>query len=212
VPESVAYAQIAGVPPQYAYYAAPVALTAYAIFGTSKQLVVGATSAVAILSAAVTTDPTQAVPLSATMALMAGAVLLAAGIARLGFIQNFLAEPALTGFLFGMALIIMIRQIPKLFGVPAGDGDFFQRLWDLVSHLNEASLATMAVAAAALVVLIGCERFAPRLPSSLIVLAGGIVVSAPSTSTSTEWRWSGPSLGPSPIRPSRPSACTTSDS
>jgi sulfate permease, SulP family len=182
VPESVAYAQIAGVPPQYAFYAAPVALTAYAIFGTSKQLVVGATSAAAILSAsavaAVTTDPAQAVPLSATVALMAGAVLLAAGIARLGFIQNFLAEPALTGFLFGMALIIVIRQLPKLFGIPAGDGDFFERLWDLVSHLNEASLSTMAVAGAALAVLVGCERFAPRLPSSLIVLAGGIAVSA----------------------------------
>src|ERR1700722_14372057 len=74
VPESVAYAQIAGVPPQYAFYAAPVALTAYAIFGTSKQLVVGATSSAAILSAsavaAVTSDPAQAVPLSATVALM----------------------------------------------------------------------------------------------------------------------------------------------
>ncbi len=182
VPESVAYAQIAGVPPQYAFYAAPVALTTYAVFGTSKQLVVGATSAAAILSAAavaaVTTDPAQAVPLSATVALMAGAILLAAGIAKLGFIQNFLAEPALTGFLFGMAMIIVIRQLPKLFGIPAGDGDFFQRLWDLVRQLNESSLSTIVVAAATLMVLVGCERFAPRLPSSLIVLVGGIAISA----------------------------------
>jgi SulP family sulfate permease len=180
VPESVAYAQIAGVPPQYAFYAAPLALTAYALFGSSKQLVVGATSAAAILSAAAvaaaSTDPSRAVPLSATVAIMAGVILAAAGVARLGFIQNFLAEPALTGFLFGMALIIVIRQLPKLFGVLAGDGDFFQRLWDLVSHLNESSLSTMVVAAAALVVLIGCERFAPHLPSSLIVLHGVEVV------------------------------------
>jgi SulP family sulfate permease len=182
VPESVAYAQIAGVPPQYAFYAAPLALAAYAVFGSSKQLIVGATSAAAILSAAAvaaaSTDPSRAVPLSATLAIMVGVILAAAGVARLGFIQNFLAEPALTGFLFGMALIIVIRQLPKLFGVPAGDGDFFQRLWDLVSHLDESSLSTVVLAFATLVVLIGCERFAPHLPSSLIVLVGGIAVSA----------------------------------
>jgi sulfate permease, SulP family len=182
VPESVAYAQIAGVPPQYAFYAAPVALAAYAIFGTSRQLVVGATSAAAILSAAAvasaSTDPSRAVALSATVALLAGAILLAAGIARLGFIQYFLAEPALTGFLFGMALIIVVRQLPKLFGVPAGDGDFFQRLWDLVTHLDQASALTVLVSVVALTALVGLERFVPRLPASLVVLVGGIVVSA----------------------------------
>ena len=183
VPESVAYAQIAGVPPQYVFYAAPIALLAYAVFGTSRQLVVGATSAAAILSAAAvaaaSTDPKQAVALSATVALMAGAILLAAGIARLGFIQYFLAEPALTGFLFGMALIIMVRQLPKLFGVPApSDGDFFQRLWDLVTHLDQASATTVAVSVVALATLVLLERFVPRLPAALMVLIGGIVVSA----------------------------------
>jgi sulfate permease, SulP family len=83
VPESVAYAQIAGVPPQNAFYAAPVALIAYALFGSS---------------------------LSPAPAITASAILVVAGIARLGFITNFLAEPALQGFLFGLALIIVVRQ------------------------------------------------------------------------------------------------------
>ena len=104
VPEGVAYAQIAGVPPQNAFYAAPVALLAYALLGRSRLLIIGSTSAAAVLSGAtvssVSGDPELAVGLSAALAIIAGAVLLVAGVARLGFITNFLAEPALVGFLF----------------------------------------------------------------------------------------------------------------
>jgi SulP family sulfate permease len=122
VPESVAYAQIAGVPPQNAFYAAPVALVAYAIFGSSRHLIVGATSAAAILSAAtvaaVSPDPGRAVALSAALAIIAGVILIAAGLLRLGFVTNFLPEPALVGFLFGMALVIVVRQAGKLWASP----------------------------------------------------------------------------------------------
>ena len=129
VPESVAYAQIAGVPSQNAFYAAPIALLAYAVFGSSRNLVVGATSAAAILSAStvaeVSANSKDAVELSAALCLVAGVILVAAGLLRLGFITNFMSEPALTGFLFGMALIIVIRQLGKIVGVSTGDGDFF---------------------------------------------------------------------------------------
>jgi sulfate permease, SulP family len=149
VPESVAYAQIAGVPPQNAFYAAPVALVAYAIFGSSRHLIVGATSAAAILSAstvaAVSPDPGRAVALSAALAIIAGVILIAAGLARLGFVTNFLPEPALVGFLFGMALIIVVRQAGKIVGVSTGEGDFFQRAWHLLTQINRWSLTTMAV-------------------------------------------------------------------
>jgi sulfate permease, SulP family len=182
VPESVAYAQIAGVPPQNAFYAAPVALVAYALFGSSRHLVVGATSAAAILSAStvaeVSPDPDRAVALSATLAIIAGVILIAAGLLRLGFVTNFLPEPALVGFLFGMALIIVVRQAGKLVGVSTGEGDFFQRAWHLLSQINQWSLVTMAVGLGALAGLLLLERLAPKVPASLVVLTAGIVVSA----------------------------------
>ncbi|MFC1415079.1 SulP family inorganic anion transporter [Streptacidiphilus cavernicola] len=182
VPECVAYAQIAGVPPQNAFYAAPVALLVYALLGRSRFLIIGATSAAAVLSGAtvsgISTDPKQAVGLSAALAILAGGVLLAAGIARLGFITNFLAEPALVGFLFGMALTIVVRQAAKILGVSSGDGDFFQRIWHLFAHIGDWSGLSIAVGVLAMALLFGLERFLPKLPASLIVLVLGLAVSA----------------------------------
>ncbi|MFJ3417694.1 SulP family inorganic anion transporter [Streptomyces sp. NPDC086082] len=182
VPECVAYAQIAGVAPQNAFYAAPVALIGYGLFGSSRFLIVGATSAAAVLSGAtvadVSSDPKAAATLSAALALVAGAILVVAGLARLGFLAHFLAEPALVGFLFGMALTIVVRQLGKLVGVSTGDGNFFERLWHILGHADDWSLVTLAVGALAVAALLLLERFVARLPSSLIVLVVGIVVSA----------------------------------
>ncbi|MEU2823135.1 SulP family inorganic anion transporter [Streptomyces bacillaris] len=182
VPECVAYAQIAGVPVQNAFYAAPVALLLYAALGRSSFLIIGATSAAAVLSAAtiadVSTDPKDAVGLSAALAVLTGAVLLAAGIARLGFLTRFLAEPALVGFLFGMALTIMVRQAAKLAGVSSGEGNFFARARAVASKAPDWSLTTLAVGTGALVLLLVLERFLPKLPASLVVLLLGLLVSA----------------------------------
>ncbi|MFI0942863.1 SulP family inorganic anion transporter [Streptomyces sp. NPDC021020] len=182
VPECVAYAQIAGVPPQNAFYAAPVALVAYVLVGRSRFLIIGATSAAAVLSGAtvadVSSDPKQSVGLSAALAVIAGGVLLAAGLARLGFVTNFLAEPALGGFLFGMALTIVVRQFAKIVGTSSGDGQFFPRVWTVLRHLPDWSPASVAVGAAALAALLALERFVPRLPASLLVLVAALVVSA----------------------------------
>jgi sulfate permease, SulP family len=181
VPESVAYAEIAGVPPQNAFYAAPIALAAYALLGGSRFLIVGATSAAAVLSASTVTgvsgDPGAVVGLSAALAVIVGGVLIAAGAARLGFLTNFLAEPALVGFLFGMALTIMVRQAGKILGVSSGDGDFFQRLAKLLSQAGDWSWTTITVGLAAVVSLLLLERLLPRLPASLIVLAAGLILS-----------------------------------
>lgn len=182
IPESVAYAQIAGVPPQNAFYAAPVALVLYALFGSSRNLVVGATSAAAILSASTVAvvsggNPKDAIELSAALALMAGVILIAAGVLKLGFVTNFLAEPALTGFLFGMAMVIVVRQAGKILGVSSGDGDFFARLYHLLKQFDSWSAVSIAVGVVALAALLALERYAPELPSSLLVLVGGIAVS-----------------------------------
>jgi high affinity sulfate transporter 1 len=182
VPESVAYAQIAGVPPQNAFYAAPVALVAYVLLGRSRFLIIGATSAAAVLSGATvadtSADPKKAVGLSAALAVITGGVLLAAGAARLGFVTNFLAEPALYGFLFGMALTIVIRQVAKIVGTTSGDGQFFGRLWTVLRHAPDWSVASLVVGALALAALFAIERYLPDVPASLVVLVVALAVSA----------------------------------
>ncbi|MFJ6699538.1 SulP family inorganic anion transporter [Streptomyces sp. NPDC091272] len=182
VPECVAYAQIAGVPPQNAFYAAPVALLVYALVGRSNFLIVGATSAAAVLSAAtvsaLSSEAKDAAGLSAALAVIVGAILLVAGLARLGFITNFLAEPALLGFLFGMALTIVVRQAAKIVGVSGGEGNFFERLWTVLSKIADWSLVTLAVGAGALALLFLLEHFMPRLPAALVVLVLALILSA----------------------------------
>jgi MFS superfamily sulfate permease-like transporter len=155
----LAYAQIAGVPPQNAFYAAPVALIVYALLGRSNFLVVGATSAASVLSASAIAgvgSPADAVGLSAAVAVISGAVLVAAGLARLGF----------------------VRQLSKITGADGGDGDFFERLWALARHVSHWSLATLAVGLTALAALLALERFWPRLPAALLILVVGLAVSA----------------------------------
>jgi sulfate permease, SulP family len=181
VPESVAYAQIAGVPPQQAFFAAPVALVAYALFGSSRNLLAGTTSAASILSASAVAAASggggNVIELSAALAIITGVILIVAGIARLGFITNFMAEPALTGFLFGMALIILVRQLGKIVGSSTGDGDFFARLAHVLAHIGDWSLTSIAVGGSAIVILLLLDRYVARVPSSLVVLILGIALS-----------------------------------
>ena len=114
------------------------------------------------------------IALSSALAIIAGVILVVAGLLRLGFVTNFLPEPALVGFLFGMALIIVVRQAGKIVGVSTGDGDFFERAWHILSQLDSWSLTTVAVGLVAIGALLLLERLAPRVPASLVVLVAGI--------------------------------------
>jgi high affinity sulfate transporter 1 len=181
VPEALAYATIAGVSPVVGLYAAPPALVLYAIFGSSRHLVVGPMSATAALSAAVVADfATQGQPayvtLTTALALVTGVVALAAGLARLGFLAGFISEPVLKGFIVGLALTIIAGQLPKLFGVEKGEGDFFEQIWDLLGNLGDTHAATLAIGLASLLLVLGLRRFAPVVPGSLVAVAFGIVV------------------------------------
>ena len=102
----------------------------------------------------------------------------AAGLARLGFIANFISEPVLKGFIIGLALTIIVGQLPKLFGVEAGSGNFFQKSWDLVENLDTTSGATLAIGAASLALIIGLKQLAPRLPGALIAVALSVIAVA----------------------------------
>jgi SulP family sulfate permease len=179
VPEALAYASIAGVSPVVGLYAAPAALIFYAMFGSSKHLVVGPMAATAALSAAATADiaarsGADVVQLTMAIAIVTGVLGLLAGILRLGFLASFISEPVLKGFIIGLALTIIVGQLPKLFGVPGTEGDFFEKAWGLITHLGETQGWTLAVGAVSLALVLGLRRFAPRVPGSLVAVVLGI--------------------------------------
>jgi sulfate permease, SulP family len=183
IPEGMAYAQLAGVGPEAAFYAAPIGLLLYAVFGTSRQLVVAVSSAVAITSAATITllapqGSGDYVALTAALALLAGLISVVAGVCRLGRIAQFFSSSVLLGFVFGLALIITMKQIPKLLGIEVSEPDFFVGLWRTIQHLDDTSVATLAVGVACIGGMVALQRFLPKLPSALIVLVGSIVASA----------------------------------
>jgi high affinity sulfate transporter 1 len=181
IPQALAYASIAGVSPVVGLYATPAALLLYAAFGSSRHLVVGPMSATAALSAAAVAElATQGsgefAALTATLAITAGIIGVVAGLARLGFVANFISEPVLKGFIIGLALMIMVGQVPKLFGVPKGEGNFFERLWHLLGNLDQTSGLTLLVGLGSLALILGLRRVAPMVPGSLVAVVLGIVV------------------------------------
>src|SRR4029450_1190542 len=128
--------------------AARAALVLYAAFGSSRHLIVGPMSATAALSAAAVADlATQGsgrfTALTVTLAITTGIIGVIAGLARLGFVATFISEPVLKGFIVGLALMIVIGQLPKLFGVPRGEGNFFQQLWHLLGNVDQTSGLTL---------------------------------------------------------------------
>jgi high affinity sulfate transporter 1 len=182
VPEGMAYADLAGMPPETAFYAAPIALLAYAVLGSSRQLVVAVSSAIAIMSAATITGLAAAgsveyAALTAALAILAGLVSIAAGALKLGRIAQFFSESVLLGFVFGLALLITIKQIPKLLGIEAHGESALDLVRDMIPHLRETDLLTLAVGLAGIAGMIVLERRLPRVPAALVVLLGSIAVS-----------------------------------
>jgi high affinity sulfate transporter 1 len=182
VPESIAYAGLAGLPPEAGLYTLLATLAAYVLFGTSKHLVVAATSAAAVLlaTAVASVEPATVEEYAGTAAavvLLCAALFLLAGVLRLGFIAQFLSRPVMEGFVFGLAIFVTVKQLPKLFGIPAGEGNSVQQLVHLLTHLDETSAATLAVGVGALAFLVGAERLSSRLPGGLLVLVLGILIS-----------------------------------
>jgi high affinity sulfate transporter 1 len=183
VPQACAYAQIAGLPPSAGLAAAPGALLAYALVGTSRSLVVSATTATSALSAAAVGplaggDTATFAALSAALALVAGAVLVVAGLAHAGKLMDFVPKTVMTGFLFGLGLVVALGQLPKVFGIDGSSGDFFEQLKELLQQLDETSSWTLAVGLGSAIALVAFQRLASRLPGTLIILVGAIVLSA----------------------------------
>lgn len=183
VPEAMAHASLAGLPVQYGLYSVPLAVLGYAVFGSSRQLVVGPSSTVAILSGA-TVAPVAAagsdgfIALTAALSILVGALYVVLGLLRFGFIARFFAKPVLDGFIVGLGIYIVVGQLHKLTGTSKGDGDTPRQLWNVLSDLESWSWVTVGVGAAALVLLFGLERASQRIPGALVVGASAIAAAA----------------------------------
>ncbi len=180
VPEGMAYAGIAGVPPQMGLYAAMAGMFTYALFGTSRQLAVTPTSSSAAMLAALVApiavgDSARYVALASGAAIAAGIIFLVGGLLKLGAVSEFISKPVLKGFVFGLALTIMVKQAHKLTGISAGQGNFFHMAWHVIKSLKELSPWTCAVGAIAIAVMFLLGAVAPRVPSALVVLVLGVL-------------------------------------
>lgn len=182
IPEGMAYAQIAGMPPQTAFYAAPIGLLAFAIFGTSRQLVVAVSAVIATMSFATVSliappETAEFILLTAALAVLAGVISILAGFLKLGRVAQFFSESVLTGFITGLALVIMVKQVPKLLGIEGGHGNFWERLYEIIIHLPETSLPTLITGVLCLALLIVLEHYFHKIPAALVALVFGILIS-----------------------------------
>ncbi|MDH3707551.1 MAG: sulfate permease, partial [Acidimicrobiia bacterium] len=182
VPQAMAYAQLAGLPPEVGLYAATVPLVVYALFGTSRQLAVGPVAIVSLLTAsalAPLVDEGTAGYLSAAalLALLVGVVHLVVGGARLGFLVNLLSHSVLVGFTAAAAIIIGFSQAKHLFGISIERHEHFHdTVWDVLDSLGDAHGLTMLIGALSLLTLFGLKRFAPRVPAALVVVVVSIAI------------------------------------
>ena len=183
VPQAIAYAQIADLPPQAGLFAAFAGLLGYALLGSSRQLIVSPTSSTAAITAALVApvaagDVARFGALAAMLAILVGLVLAVLGLLHLGFVSRFISAGVQAGFMFGLGLTIIVGQVPKLLGVPGGEGDFFPQLGHLLTSLDEVNGWTAAIGIGSLAVLLAAKRVAPTLPAALAVVVAGIAVVA----------------------------------
>jgi high affinity sulfate transporter 1 len=183
VPVSLAYAALAGLPPETGLYGYLLAGLGYAIFGSSRHLAIGPTSAISLLlgvtlAGMAADDAARQAALASLTALMVAGVFVLAWLLRLSVLVNFISESILTGFKAGAALVIASTQLPKLLGVKAGGDDFFQRVGLLVQQVPDTSLVTLTIGVAAVLALVLGERFLPGRPVALGVVLLALLVAA----------------------------------
>ena len=183
LPVGIAYAELAGFRPEVGLYSSILPLVAYAIFGTSRQLIVGPDAATCALVAASVAplaagDQGTYASLSMVLALLTGVLCIAASFLRLGALADFLSRPILVGFLNGVALSIILGQADKIFGFPVVESGILPRLAEIAGKLDAIQWPTLSVAVGTFLVLLIVPRVVPQLPAALVgmVLAGAAVL------------------------------------
>lgn len=172
IPTAIAYAQIAGFPPQAGLYACILPMLIYALIGSSRQLMVGPDAATAAMVAAAITpqaagDPQRLVDLSMIVAIMVGLFSIVAGLARAGFIASFLSRPILVGYLNGIGLSLLVGQLGKLFGYEAATSGFVAGILALLENLLHIHWPTLILGSLSLLLMVLLPRRFPQLPGAL---------------------------------------------
>jgi high affinity sulfate transporter 1 len=184
VPQGMAYAELAGLPPITGLYTSILCLTGYAMVGPSKILVLGPDSSLGPMIAATILplvgaggDPVKAVALASMLALLVGGIMLLAGIAKLGFIADLLSKPTQIGYMNGLALTILVGQLPKLFGFSVDADGFIPELKGFVQGVidGETIAAALAVGAGSLVLILVLQRAMPKVPAVLVAVVLSIL-------------------------------------
>jgi sulfate permease, SulP family len=175
VPEGMAYAGIVGVPPIMGLYTIVPALIAYALLGTSRQLVVGPDTATGLISAltvaAIAAQGTaQYNTLTSTLAILIGLFFLLFGALRMGWVATFISTPVMRAFIEGLVYVTIVGQVPHLLGIEGVSGNFFAKAWNVLRHLSDAALAPVLTGLLSLAAMLLFRHFAPRVPAALVVM------------------------------------------
>ncbi len=183
IPQSMAYAQLAGLPAYYGLYAAFLPGMIAALWGSSAQLATGPVAVVSLLTASAlaplaATGSDQFILLAVLLALMVGLIQLTLGAFKLGVIVSFLSHPVIVGFTNAAAIIIGLSQINKLFGISMGRSEhFLQDVWGALQLIGETHLPTLAMGVAAFAIMFTMKRYTPKLPNVLVAVTLTTIVS-----------------------------------
>ncbi|HEY6472118.1 MAG TPA: SulP family inorganic anion transporter [Acidimicrobiales bacterium] len=181
LPEQLATSRLAGMPPITGFYAFIAGTVLIALLGSNPQMSVGADSTIAplfaagVISFAALGSP-RYIELVSILAVMVGLIVMLVSILRLGWIAEFLSTPIITGFLSGVAVIIVIHQLPDLLGLPSTSGSDQHRFFYVVDHLSEVQVGALIMGLGVMAVVIACARINRRIPGALIALFGSIVL------------------------------------
>lgn len=175
IPLSMGMAEVAGLPPIVGLYSCVLPLVAFAVFGSSRQVVVALdASTAAMLAAAVTPlangNATTYAALAGLVAVLVGVILIAAGIFRLGVLGDLLSHPVLLGYQAGLAIVVAATQLPKVLGVDASGGGTVAQMWGLVRNVGQADLSTVTLGFASVAVIVGARAWSVRVPGALIAV------------------------------------------
>ncbi|MEY9775489.1 SulP family inorganic anion transporter [Arthrobacter sp. MW3 TE3886] len=187
VPQGMAYAELAGLPPITGLYTSILCLLAYAVFGPSRVLVLGPDSALGPMIAATVLplvasdgDPQKAIALASMLALMVGAIMVLASVAKLGFIADLISKPTMIGYMNGLAITILVGQLPKLFGFKIESENFIGDLVGFVEGVanGETVVAAAAVGIGGIVLILVLQRWLPKVPAVLVMVVAAIAATA----------------------------------
>ncbi|WP_170506528.1 SulP family inorganic anion transporter [Ruegeria arenilitoris] len=182
IPEVMGYTKIAGTPVVTGLYTILIPMALFALFGSSRHLVVGADSATAAITASAlagmaVSGSSEYLALASLLALMAAVLLIAARLIGLGFLADFLSRTVLVGFLTGVGIQVATGEVPGMLGIEASGHGTLAKLQGLIQHYDQTSWPTIAVSLSVLVVVIGCKSLSPKIPGPLIAILGIILCS-----------------------------------